>query len=593
MRRRIFLLALVLGLAGIASPALGVVNWVQRLDTAQWDSLWTNLAATTGGPRIAGTATTPPSGVAGNKYARVVTVGTMNAQQLRDTVVAALADPNAFVAINEIASDTNATIAQAANLIGTGYPNRWGAFVTYGSGATGPRFDYYATAINAVYANHGRLMPEFYPRYTKYWTCNNEENNPDVACANDADRDNWMNNTFFRGTGKLSWLMQQKPAASQSKVNPIFGVGNTYLNSTNETSNQRFLDRMFFVFVTKSQYRSLALYTNDGGIGSYKWSGIDNVHGQGTISTRDNIFAILWKRYAGNATTPGATTPNWSGAMPAPVTGAFPPPAPGWQDTVSLGSQIVGSPTIVTWGAGTMDAFARGTDNGLWQTQYRNGAWSGWISLGGQITSSPGAVAWGPGRIDIFAKGTNNDLVHKYYDGANWSGWESLGGTINAAPTVTTWGPGTLDVFARGSDNALWQLQYRNAWAPWYSHGGVLNSAPSAVAWAPGRIDIFARGTGNDLIQKYYDGVNWSGWASFGGGLASAPAVTTWGPGTLDVFARGSDSLLWQIQYRNGWSGWISHGRQIDDAPGAVSWGSGRIDIIMPIAGVPWWYGYR
>lgn len=588
MRRGLTLLALAFSLLASSGPAFGVVNWIQRLDTAQWDQLNSGLVATTSGPRLGGTATTPPTGVTTAKYARIVNVGSLTAQQVRDAVVAALADPNAFVAINEIASGTNTTIAQAANLIGTGYPNRWGAFIEYGSGATGPTFQLYSTAINAVYANHGRLLPELYPRYTQYWNCNGT-----TPCATDTDRDNWMNNTFFRGTGKLSWLMQQKPATSQSKVNPIFGVGNTFLNSTNETGNQRFLDRMFYVFVTKSQYRSLALYTNDGGIGSYKWSGIDNVLGQGTVSTRDNIFAILWKRYAGNATTAGALTPNWSGAMPAPVSGAFPPAAPGWQDTTNLTGSIVGSPTIVTWGSGTMDAFARGSDNGLWQNQYRNGAWSGWISHGGQITSSPGAVAWGPGRIDIFSKGGNNDLVHKYYDGANWSGWESLGGTINAAPTVTTWGPGTLDVFVRGSDNALWQLQYRNAWAPWYSHGGVLNSAPAAVAWAPGRIDIFARGTGNDLIQKYYDGTNWSGWASFGGSISSAPAVTTWGPGTLDVFARGSDSLLWQIQYRNGWSGWISHGRQIDDAPGAISWGSGRIDMVLPIGGGAWWYGYR
>lgn len=596
----------------VVDPATATVHWVNRMDTPQWNSLATDMILTPGSTtRIGGTAATPPDGVADAKYARILNATSYaTSADLAWAVINILdANPNAFVAINEIGETvTNNMIADAASQIYNAAPlnnkskynNRWGVFLSYRSGAIGPDYSniIHATAIEAVYNANGRLLPEVYPRYSVYWTCNNAA----TPCTTDAARDNWLNATFFTGPGKISWLASARTTGSVSIINPIFGIGNTYLNSTNETSNLRFMDRVFYVFMTKFPYPGLAKAAN-GGIGSYLWSGTDNVQGQGTVTTRDQTFSLLWKRYATIAASanPASATPNWSGNMPAPTTGTPPPAAAGWKtfdgpfasEPIASGGPIQGSAAMTTWGSGTLDVFARGPDNQLYQKQYRNSTWTGWIPLGGTLTSSPAAVAWAPGRIDIFARGGNNDLIHKYYNGAIWSGWESFGGSIVGAPTVTTWGPGTLDVFARGSDNALWQLQYRNAWTGWIPSGGVLASSPGAVAWGPGRIDIFAKGTDGTLIQKYYDGVAWSGWASLGGAITSAPAVTTWGPGTLDVFARGANTTLVHLQYRSGWSGWIGHGREIVDAPSAVAWGSGRIDIILPAGGnVPYWYYY-
>lgn len=266
------------------------------------------------GPRLAGTNANLPAGITSStKYARIVLVSSsMTPQQLAGSVTSAMADPNLFVAINEISSAANVTgtantlIAQAAAIIGPGYANRWGAYIAYGSASSGPNFQPFTAAIDAVYANHGRLLPELYAGYAGYFTsCS--------GCTNDGQRDISLNSRFFSGAGKLSWLMQRKPAGSQSQVHPIFAVGNTVLTSANDTNNARFLDRLFYVFVTRSGYRWLALNAqNPGGIGSYKWD--DQAWGTGTNTTRDNYFSILWNRYS----IAGATTPNWTGAMPMP-----------------------------------------------------------------------------------------------------------------------------------------------------------------------------------------------------------------------------------------------------------------------------------
>ncbi len=69
----------------------------------------------------------------------------------------------------------------------------------------------------------------------------------------------------------------------------------------------------------------------------------------------------------------------------------------GWQ---GLGGELASAPSAASRSADTLDVFARGTDNALWQRSFANGAWSGWHSLGGAIMSAPAAVSWGPGRLE-------------------------------------------------------------------------------------------------------------------------------------------------------------------------------------------------
>lgn len=192
---------------------------------------------------------------------------------------------------------------------------------------------------------------------------------------------------------------------------------------------------------------------------------------------------------------------------------------PNWEN---LGGVIIGSPAAVSWGAGRIDVFVRGTDNALWH-KYFNGSWSGWESLGGYIMSSPTAASWGSGRLDVFAKGSDNSLVHIAYDGA-WTGWESLGGVITSSPAAVSTAGNSIDVFARGTDNAMWHRAYNNYWYDWESLGGGFISSPAALKMNDGVVGVFAIGGGNTLYHRYKTNM-WSNWTSLGGNWASAPAV--------------------------------------------------------------------
>ena len=194
---------------------------------------------------------------------------------------------------------------------------RWGAFIQYDSpGHTDPRtpfFPNFQSSINAVYANNGSLLPELYPTYADYWAAASGS-----GTTQDSVRDSWMNQKFFNGGGKVNWLIDRKNQSfpsSTSRVHPIFSASNHCCTSSNDSNNARFIDRVFYVYATQSQYRSLLLYSNAGGAGSYKWqsSASDPTWGV-SVNTRDNWFKNLWVRYVVN----GATTPNWSGPMPAP-----------------------------------------------------------------------------------------------------------------------------------------------------------------------------------------------------------------------------------------------------------------------------------
>jgi hypothetical protein len=74
------------------------------------------------------------------------------------------------------------------------------------------------------------------------------------------------------------------------------------------------------------------------------------------------------------------------------------------------------------------------------------------------------------GRLEAFAVGTDNGLWHIWETTPNggWSGWASLGGVITSEPTVGRNADGRLEVFARGTDNALWHIwQTAPSAGPW------------------------------------------------------------------------------------------------------------------------------
>jgi hypothetical protein len=242
----------------------------------------------------------------------------------------------------------------------------------------------------------------------------------------------------------------------------------------------------------------------------------------------------------------------------------------GW---LSLGGSLTSSPDATSWGGGRLDAFARGTDGGLWTISRDGGRWSGWAPLGGVLRtgSGPGAVSWGPGRLDVFVRGTDDALWHRWYSGGRWSGWESLGGVLSSSPDAASWSGGRLDVFVRGTDSALWHRWFDGGrWSGWESLGGTVNSDPSATSWGPDRIDVFAASTSGQTIHRWWSGA-W-GSETLPASLASGPDAAAPGPGRLDVLGLGTSNAVWGTAFTgSGWTTWHQLGGVGTSDPSATS----------------------
>jgi len=83
----------------------------------------------------------------------------------------------------------------------------------------------------------------------------------------------------------------------------------------------------------------------------------------------------------------------------------------GWHPWEALGGVLTSSPSISSCASGTLDAWALGTDGGLWRKTFSAGAWGPWVSEGGQWTSRPSATCRpGTTTIDVYLRGTDNSL---------------------------------------------------------------------------------------------------------------------------------------------------------------------------------------
>jgi uncharacterized protein YkwD len=286
------------------------------------------------------------------------------------------------------------------------------------------------------------------------------------------------------------------------------------------------------------------------------------------------------------ALTVNAVPYTWSFTV-GPLT--VPPPPAGWQ---SLGGVLTSGPGVSTWGATRVDAFARGSDNSLFQNTWNGTAWGGWISLGGVLTANPGAVSWSANRIDAFARGSDNQLYHKFWDGTRWSAWEALGGILTSGPAAASWAAGRLDVFVRGTDSALWHKWWDGTqWSGWQNLSGILTSDPGAVSSAANRVDVVVRGTDNAVWIRSWNGSGWTPWTNLGGIGTSAPAIASCASGHLDIFVRGSDTGLYQLGLNGtSWTGWKALGGTWTSGPSAVCRpGTSSIDLFARFADNALW----
>ncbi|MEY2422812.1 MAG: hypothetical protein QOI95_2879 [Acidimicrobiaceae bacterium] len=131
---------------------------------------------------------------------------------------------------------------------------------------------------------------------------------------------------------------------------------------------------------------------------------------------------------------------------------------------------VTGNPAAASWGPNRLDVFVRGSDGKLWQTFWSGSAWATWSqppgTTGGTIGTPANdggdldATSWGSGHYAVFIRGTDNGLYWTNYVGS-WSSWARIGTTSNllqGGPGADSRGLQQLDVFVWGTDNMAYEF---------------------------------------------------------------------------------------------------------------------------------------
>jgi len=216
-----------------------------------------------------------------------------------------------------------------------------------------------------------------------------------------------------------------------------------------------------------------------------------------------------------------------------------------WTDPSSLGGRLVGGPAI-TYAAGALHVYGRGTDSALWRRVRTGSAWGAWTKIGGlTLSSAPAAVGRSGGRVDVFARDAYDQLrTRTYRPGTGWGAWTSLGGRLHSAPSAALAADGSLRVAGTGTDSAVWTRTLTGStWSAWTSLGGRTYAAP-AVSSGGSVTRLFIRDAGTGALHaRTLTGGTWQDWQALGGTYADGPAAAGGDPAV--VLARGADRGLY------------------------------------------------
>jgi len=190
-----------------------------------------------------------------------------------------------MVMLEELHNDeSEAFFVALANEMRTGYPQwqgRWGVFVGFAD------YPLLGDGIDAILQANALLSLELYPRQSEY--CG--------GGSNGGERDIWLAEQFAGNAalGRLNWLVARRELyGSTSEITPLFGVGDVLLDGNGPSV---FLDRMFYVWVTRTDHAGL-LAASRGGPGAYKWTPPTPLgYGVGNTS-RDLAFAESFAHYS-------------------------------------------------------------------------------------------------------------------------------------------------------------------------------------------------------------------------------------------------------------------------------------------------------
>ncbi|HWF10860.1 MAG TPA: choice-of-anchor D domain-containing protein [Bryobacteraceae bacterium] len=263
-------------------------------------------------------------------------------------------------------------------------------------------------------------------------------------------------------------------------------------------------------------------------------------------------------------------------------------PPYGW---MGLGGSITGRISVIGNSNGTLQAFARGTDNALWTLAQTSpdGPWGTWQSLGDGLASDPAVAKNGNGLLEIFVLGGDSSLWEASQSEPNGAfNWQELGQNFTGDPAAAVNANGTVQVFAVGSDQALWttsEMAPGATWSGWTSLGGTIFNSPAAITNTNGSVEAFVIAAGNTVwhIWQSSPGGVWSSWDELGGSIAGNPvAVMNSSNGLVEVFGLGTDSAIWNISHPwgSGWSGWTSLGGSLISDPAAVFEADGSTEVL-------------
>ncbi len=200
-----------------------------------------------------------------------------------------------------------------------------------------------------------------------------------------------------------------------------------------------------------------------------------------------------------------------------------------WESWGNPGMSLIYAPDAASMSSGTLEVFAVGSNQKIYQIRYYSGSQHGWQQPfnDGTANSAVSAVSWGGNRLDVFVRGTDNQLYQRTWSGS-WGGWSSLGGTLTTGPDASSWGVGEMDVVVASSGGVLWYRRYNNGWGTWQQFpDGSTTVDPSGVSPAANRVDFFARGTDNKLYHRTWNG-SWSTWENLDGVLSTGPDAASW-----------------------------------------------------------------
>lgn len=257
---------------------------VDRDDIYTYDSI-VGLVNAYRGPLI--TSQNPPKTVDHLHWAQNISVTWYaDGAEMAAAVDAALTPVDSapmFVMIDEVRSESIQLVADAAVILARDYPRwagRWGAYLVNGEGVG---YDGLNPAVDALLDANAVIVAEMYADQDRY--C--------ASYDSAGSRDVWLAAWFAgesEGFGKrFGWLANRRnEMGSASQLQVLFGVTETYMNGTNPAI---FLDRMFYVWMTRSGFPSTLSLAN-GGVGAYKW---DDPYNSNT--SRDLAFADSFDHY--------------------------------------------------------------------------------------------------------------------------------------------------------------------------------------------------------------------------------------------------------------------------------------------------------